>query len=268
VIDADFDHLALAAPDRSELNRRYAGDLGARFVTNGATAGLYATIVRFSNGVRLEAIEPYGVEQDDFLVRFLARHGPGFHHITFVVPSVDAAAAESEARGYRILGSRTEHLTEVFLHPKEALGVVVQYVEPRDYSGATEPPGFPTGSTCANLDHVSLVVGSLDEARRLFVDLLSGQDTALEHAEAARWVDVSWRTPGTLRLLEPAAASPLSTWLGDRSGAVHHLAFTVDDPDAVPDAEPVGEGLWTVAPDRNLGVRLHLRLSRIAAPNS
>ena len=146
--------------------------------------------------------------------------------------------------------------------------MVVQYVEPRDYSGATEPPGFPTGSTCANLDHVSLVVGSLNEARRLFVDLLAGRETALEHGEAARWVDVSWRAPGTLRLLEPAAGTPLSTWLGDRSGAVHHLAFTVDDPDAVPDAEPVAEGLWTVAPDRNLGVRLHLRLSRIAAPIS
>jgi methylmalonyl-CoA/ethylmalonyl-CoA epimerase len=261
VIDGvDFDHFAVAAANRSDLNRRYAGDFGATFLTNGATAGLYATIVRFSNGVKLENIEPHGVEQDDFLVRFLARHGPGFHHMTFVVPNVDAATAATEARGYRLLGSRTAHLTEVFLHPKEALGVVVQYIEARDYSGVPVPPDFPTRPTAARFDRVSLVVRSLDEARALFVGLLSGAESPLQHGKQARWVDVSWHAPGTVRLLEAEAGSPLRTWLGDRSGAVHHLALGVDDLRAVPAAESVGDGVWTVPPDRNFGVRLHLRL--------
>jgi catechol 2,3-dioxygenase-like lactoylglutathione lyase family enzyme len=261
----DFDHLAVAAATRSDLERRYAGDLGATYVTSGQTAGLYATIVRFANGVKLEAIEPYEVDQDDFLARFLVRHGPGFHHITFVVPDVDAAAAATEAQGYRLLGSRTTHLTEVFLHPKQALGVVVQYIERRNYQGAA-PSGFPLGPPAADLDHLTLVVPSLDAARAVFVDLLGGRESPPGAGEQARWVDLSWPAPGRIRLLEPAAGSPLRSWLGDRPGAVHHLALSLDDPAAVPDAVPVGEGAWEVEPQDNFGVRLRLRARRPPRP--
>ena len=257
----DFDHLAVAAARRSDLERRYAGELGATYVTSGQTAGLYATIVRFANGVKLEAIEPYDMEHDDFLARFLVRHGPGFHHITFVVPDVDAAAAVTEAQGYQLLGSRTTHLTEVFLHPKQALGVVVQYIERRNYQGAA-PPGFPAGPAPADFDHLALVVASLDAGRAVFVDLLGGRESAPGEGERSRWVDLSWSGPGRIRLLEPAAGSPLRAWLGERAGAVHHLAIGLDDPSAVPGAEPVGEGAWEVAPQHNFGVRLRLRTRR------
>jgi methylmalonyl-CoA/ethylmalonyl-CoA epimerase len=257
----ELDHLAVAASRRSDLERRYAGDLGATYVVSGQTAGLYATIVRFANGVKLELIEPCGVEDDDFLVRFLARHGPGLHHITFVVPSVDEAAAVTEAQGYRLLGSRTAHLTEVFLHPKQALGVVVQYIEARRYQGDA-PATFPSGPPAADFHHGALVVASLDEATRLFVDLLGGRAAPLSAGPRSRWVDVTWAGPATLRLLEPEDGSPLRGWLGDRPGAAHHLALGLDEPQAVPGAKPLGEGLWEVDPPDNFGLRLRLRARR------
>ena len=40
-----FDHVAVAASDRTVLNQRYAGDLGVRYLIEGATAGLYATLM-------------------------------------------------------------------------------------------------------------------------------------------------------------------------------------------------------------------------------
>jgi methylmalonyl-CoA/ethylmalonyl-CoA epimerase len=256
----DLDHLAVAAPRRSDLERRYAGDLGATYVVSGQTAGLYATIVRFANGVKLELIEPFGVEDEDFLVRFLSRHGAGFHHITFVVPSVDEAAAVTEAQGYRLLGSRTTHLTEVFLHPKQALGVVVQYIEARRYQGEA-PPAFPSGPPAADFDHAALVVASLDEATGLFVDLLGGRAAQPSAGPRSRRVDVTW-AGATLRLLEPEDGSPLRRWLGERPGAVHHLALGLDEPHAVPGAKPLGEGLWEVDPPDNFGLRLRLRARR------
>ena len=33
----------------------------------------------------IELLEPWAVEQTDFLERFLARHGDGPHHLTFKV---------------------------------------------------------------------------------------------------------------------------------------------------------------------------------------
>src|SRR5690606_44625 len=144
--------------------------LGATYVTQGATAGLYATILRCDNGVKLETIEPHEADVIDYLVRFLERHGPGVHHLTFVVPDVGAAGRAAQAEVYRMDGTHTEHLFEEYLHPKDAHGVVVQFVERRDYGpGGTPPEGWPVPSRPpADLDHLALVVGSLADARRLY----------------------------------------------------------------------------------------------------
>ena len=50
----------------------------------------------------------------------------------------------------------------------------------------------------------------------------------------------------------------MAAWMGDRRGRVHHLAFAVAEPAAVRDAVPLGDGLWQVPPEANLGVRLVL----------
>ena len=74
----------------------------------------------------LWVIEPAGA--DGFLHRFLAARGPGVHHVTFKVASLAEAAAGAEAQGYRLVGrdeSDPDWLV-AYLHPKEALGIVVQ----------------------------------------------------------------------------------------------------------------------------------------------
>jgi methylmalonyl-CoA/ethylmalonyl-CoA epimerase len=254
-----FDHLAVAAADKTDLVGRYAGDLGARFVVEGGTAGLQATIVRFGNGVKLEAIEPDESAGEDFLARFLSRHGAGVHHVTFVVGDVRAAADETEAAGLRLMGSRTDFLQEVFVHPKDASGIVVQYIEPRQYRG--EPPDdYPRPERDSDLEHVTLVVASLDAATGLFVDLLGGRVAArAATGDEHRSVDVSWPGPGTIRLVEPDPSSELRGWLGDRPGAVHHLALCVDHPGEVPGARMVAPERWEVDPSDNFGVGLCLR---------
>jgi methylmalonyl-CoA/ethylmalonyl-CoA epimerase len=251
-----FDHVAVAAPDRSVLNRRYAGDLGVRYVVEGATAGLYATLLRCGNGVKFEVVEPHGTDHADYLARFLERHGPGFHHVTFKVADVPAAAAEAEAAGYRLIGSHTDFLVEVFLHPKDAMGLVVQLIEPREHA-KEPPPGFPTGPAPADLRHVALAVSSFAGAEALLVDLLGGEVVDEGKGPEGTWRDVDWG-PGRVRAVEAGPGTPLAGWLGGRIGAVHHLAFALDDPAAVPDAVPCDEGTWEIAPERNWGVRLRL----------
>jgi len=250
-----FDHLAVAGPSRETLLQRYAGDLGAGFVVEGPTAGLRATIVRFANGVKLEAIEPDTSEGEDFLVRFLDRHGPGVHHVTFAVDDLDAAAAETEAVGYRLLGSRTTGLAEVFVHPKEASGIVVQYTEARQYVGE-QPAGFPSPERSSTLEHITLVVASLEHASRLFVDILGGHVADSAEDADTRRLDVSWPGEGVIRFVEPGLGTELDDWLGGRPGAVHHLALATATPAAVPGASALAEGVWEVEPRLNHGLRL------------
>ena len=100
---------------------------------------------RFAGGGRLEILEPTG--HDGFLHRFLARHGPGVHHVTFKVPSLRRACQRAEERGYQIVGYDDSNPAwqEAFLHPRQALGLVVQLAESSGGGGGT--PGFalPSG---------------------------------------------------------------------------------------------------------------------------
>ena len=105
--------------------------------------GTYA----YDGGGSLEVLEPLGAS--GFLHRFLAERGPGIHHVTFKVPSLDDACTRAEAAGYDVIGRDTSdsEWREAFLHPKQALGIVVQFAEPGPADEASTPPTPPPAVT-------------------------------------------------------------------------------------------------------------------------
>src|SRR3989442_1449503 len=91
-----FDHIAIAVPRIAEATPFLVGELGG-VPAYGAPAGAYRFGQwRFDGGGRLEILEPLG--EDGFLHRFLARHGPGIHHVTFRVPRLREACERAQAR--------------------------------------------------------------------------------------------------------------------------------------------------------------------------
>jgi methylmalonyl-CoA/ethylmalonyl-CoA epimerase len=82
-------------------------------------------------GMPIELLEPWAVDQNDFLARFLARHGPGAHHLTFKVPDLAAALARLTASGFHPVNvdMSDPEWKEAFLLPREAHGTVVQLAE-------------------------------------------------------------------------------------------------------------------------------------------
>jgi hypothetical protein len=265
--DIDLDHVAVAVERQAEAWPRYAGDLPARWVGGGGTAGFWSAQVEYANGMKVEVLEPYLVEQNDFLRRFLDRNGPGPHHLTFKVKDIRGALTLAEAAGYRPVGVNlaNEWWMEAFLHPKDAPGVVVQLAQ----SGGTDawgdrpsPDWLPTPRTDepATLVHVAHALADLDEGRRLFVDLLAGSVVAEGETEGISWTDLAWPGPGRVRLL---TGDPLGPWLDGRAGRVHHLAFATKDPNGVDGARPTADdrGTYEVPPDTNRGVRLLLNAS-------
>ena len=73
-------------------------------------------------------LEPTG--EDSFLDRFLSERGPGFHHVTFEVESVDTATKAMQEFGYKPFGGRVaEKYKEVYLHPRDSGGVLIQFYE-------------------------------------------------------------------------------------------------------------------------------------------
>ncbi len=140
-----LDHIALAVSRLAEAPAFLVGVLGGTPVF-GATAPAYRFgHWRFAGGGRLEILEPAG--RDGFLHRFLARHGPGVHHVTFKVPSLRAACRGAEEHGYQIVGYDDSNPVwqEAFLHPRQALGIVVQLAESSGAGGAAPSIGLPPG---------------------------------------------------------------------------------------------------------------------------
>ncbi|MGA8723802.1 MAG: VOC family protein [Acidimicrobiales bacterium] len=280
-----LDHVAHAVPRWQDVWERYAADLGARWSSGGESIGFAPAQLRFGNGARIELLMPHDAEVNDFLRRFLARHGPGPHHLTFKVPNLAAALEESERFGLepRNVDTSDPLWMEAFLHPKQASGIVVQLAEAPSSWDSPAPPDFPTavrrltdGSGpvgAATLDRVAHAVADLEAATALFGGLLGGEILEGGAGPGHRFVDLTWGGPLVLRLLTPMegpGASDLARWLGDRPGRLHHLALSLDEPDAVPGAseatadlaafadETLGTAWWEIPPASNLGLRLLL----------
>jgi len=65
------------------------------------------------------------------MFRFLKSHGsPTVHHVTFMVPSLLEARKKAESFGFDIVGyDDSSDWKEFFLHPKQAMGIVVQFAQ-------------------------------------------------------------------------------------------------------------------------------------------
>ena len=256
MIDAAvLDHVAIAVERWADAWPRYVGELGGEWVSGGESIGFAPGQVRYANGMRVEVLAPFAVEQNDFLRRFLDRNGPGAHHFTFKVPDLAAALREAEAAGFTPVGIdlRDPDWKEAFLHPKEAAGVVVQLAEAQGGWQSPPPPGLPEpAQPPASLDHVAHAVADLDHGLALFADLLGATEQDRGEDEAARWVELAWPGPGRIRVVAPTSpTSPVAAALDGKPGEVFALAFTV--PSLAPGPPTV------VEPADNFGVRLVLR---------
>src|SRR5437763_13655193 len=100
----DLDHVAVAAEDQHDLWPRYAGDMGGVYLGGGGIGGFWSGQVEYTNGMKVEVLEPFYVQGNDSLRRCLERSGPGPPHRTVMVPDLPVGPAGAEAAGYRPVG--------------------------------------------------------------------------------------------------------------------------------------------------------------------
>jgi methylmalonyl-CoA/ethylmalonyl-CoA epimerase len=79
----------------------------------------------------IELLEP--TSEDSPVARFLARRGPGIHHICFAVRDIEAAVRDLAAKGFRLINARPAPGADgkkiVFLHPDSGHGVLIELSE-------------------------------------------------------------------------------------------------------------------------------------------
>lgn len=275
-VAATIDHVAHAVERWEQTWPRYVGALGGRWSSGGLSVGFAPSQLRFGNGARLEVLAPNDWAHNPFLRRYLDRHGPGPHHVTFKVPDLDEALAAIEARGIQPINvDRSDpDWQEAFIHPLVAGGIVVQVAQAAGAWESPAPEGFPSpADPPAALVRATHVVADVDRAVDLFGGLLGGRTTGTTAEDGTvTVVDVAWDAPLGLRLVGPTAGHPLAPdlarWLHGAPGRLHHLVLDCPDPTAVPGAVPpegpvpgvlAGETVAAVVPpEQNLGLRLVL----------
>ena len=128
--DARVDHIGIAVSDLEAAVSFYRDVLGLEPADSVTADG--ATIVPVHLGdVEIELMRP---EADDGPVaKFLARRGPGIHHICYRVPDLEEALGECRARGYRLVDEAPRAgaggRRVAFVHPKATGGILLELTE-------------------------------------------------------------------------------------------------------------------------------------------
>jgi methylmalonyl-CoA/ethylmalonyl-CoA epimerase len=91
--------------------------------------GVHAAAVRVGTG-RVELLEP--LEDDTPVGRFLAKRGPGMHHVAYEVDDVAAALAGLSDEGVELIDDQPREglfgLEVAFIHPDSVHGVLSEVV--------------------------------------------------------------------------------------------------------------------------------------------
>jgi methylmalonyl-CoA/ethylmalonyl-CoA epimerase len=180
-----LDHIAFGVRSIAATCIAIAERLGGVPYQSGPGVGFRGAQWTLPGDGRVEAIEPDG-GFDGFLHRFLATRPPRLHHVTFKVTDIDASAAAVAAAGLSVVGFNAALASwkEMFLHPKEAQGIVVQLAESHPEigdDGWTSDWPYPRPEPRA---HATKVLGlrlsarSAESARFLWQRLLGGRPTS------------------------------------------------------------------------------------------
>ena len=73
---------------------------------------------------------------DSVVARFLEKRGEGIHHLSVLVPDIEAALAQAAAAGLELIDRTPRdggHGTKIaFLHPRAMFGVLLEFCERRE----------------------------------------------------------------------------------------------------------------------------------------
>ncbi|HET9073127.1 MAG TPA: methylmalonyl-CoA epimerase [Solirubrobacteraceae bacterium] len=130
-----IDHVGVAVEEIDAALTFYTDVLGLELVHRETVAafGVEAALLDVGDG-HVELIAPLG--PDTGVAKFLAKNGPGLHHVAYRVDDIDATLARLAAAGTRLIdetprtGIRNSRVA--FLHPASSGGVLTEIVQPAE----------------------------------------------------------------------------------------------------------------------------------------
>lgn len=130
-----IDHVGVAVGDLDAAIELYEGSFGMRLAHRETVEeqGVEAVLLDVGDG-HVELLSPLGEETP--VGRFVAKNGPGLHHVAYAVADIDATLSALAEGGITLIdreprtGIRGSKVA--FVHPKSTGSVLTEIVEPAE----------------------------------------------------------------------------------------------------------------------------------------
>ena len=127
-----IDHIAIVVPSVEDAAGFYQDALGLKIERVERVDGQEVVVAFLPTGQsEIELLEP--VNETSGVAKFLAKHGPGMHHLCLEVDNLDETLARLKEKGVQLIneqptiGSGGKRIA--FVHPKSASGVLIELYE-------------------------------------------------------------------------------------------------------------------------------------------
>jgi methylmalonyl-CoA/ethylmalonyl-CoA epimerase len=132
-------HVAVAVGNLDRACEFWRDVMGAEIEGRTPVPGqnVEVAFVRLDGDTRLELLS--STDDDSPVARFLAKHGPGLHHICFAVDNLATHLKHLAEHGVRLVDREPRPGAEgdliAFLHPSSTLGTLIELSERRSHTG-------------------------------------------------------------------------------------------------------------------------------------
>ncbi len=126
------DHIGVAVRDLKEAVAIYESVLGLELEGYETVAEQKVRVAKLLGGADcIELLEP--TSEDSPIAKFLARRGPGIHHVCLRVDDIEATLARFKERGLQLIDEEPKigagGCRIAFVHPKSTGGVLIELSE-------------------------------------------------------------------------------------------------------------------------------------------
>ena len=128
-----IDHIGVATDDLDGAVALYEGSFGMPVAHRETveSQGVEAVLLDVGDG-HVELLRPLGPETP--VGRYLAKRGPGLHHVAYAVSDIDATLGKLKQSGVELIDSEARvgirDSRVAFLHPRTTGGVLTEIGEP------------------------------------------------------------------------------------------------------------------------------------------
>jgi methylmalonyl-CoA/ethylmalonyl-CoA epimerase len=128
-----IDHIGVAVEDVDAAIALYEGSFEMELAHRETVEeqGVEAVLLDVGDG-HVELLAPLGPETP--VGKFMAKNGPGLHHVAYAVDDIDSTLERIAAAGIKLIDSEPRigirNSRVAFLHPRSTGGVLTEIVEP------------------------------------------------------------------------------------------------------------------------------------------